>query len=423
MIGDRAEREDLHRVLEVCSELTAVATADGQLDKIVDVVARGARVSAAVVDGSLAVLATNTRDAVAGFPTVPDVLAEEGEAVSQLTKAASDTRRALSLPAFGHSAASLVVSPIVVGDDCVAHLLTAGRDVEETGEDDRIMITEHAAMVSGVILARRRVVAIAGARARRELFEGLLLVRDRSEAELDNWASHLGLAQDARHRVLVIIAEPGEDSRLQPVIDHIETFVSARLPTAVVVNRDTEVVALMPGEHDTALNRRLIDIGRSCRRAIASRFATAKTTAGVSDSHTGAREISTSYVEARRAVDIGRVLPGLSDVMVFSELGIHRLLAQVRDTAELDRFVDSVLGKLVEYDRTNGVDYCRTLSVYFREQGSPQRAARILHTHPNTVTYRVRRAEQIAGCDLSSYSDRLAVQLALEIVNGRGGAR
>jgi len=60
-------------------------------------------------------------------------------------------RRALSLPAFGSSAVSLVVAPILVGDDSVAYFLTAGRDSGETAEDTRIMVTEHAAMVSAVI--------------------------------------------------------------------------------------------------------------------------------------------------------------------------------------------------------------------------------------------------------------------------------
>jgi DNA-binding PucR family transcriptional regulator len=36
------------------------------------------------------------------------------------------------------------------------------------------------------------------------------------------------------------------------------------------------------------------------------------------------------------------------------------------------------------------------------------------------VAYRVRRIEEITGLSLSSYSDRLMLQVALEIVNGLG---
>ena len=65
----------------------------------------------------------------------------------------------------------------------------------------------------------------------------------------------------------------------------------------------------------------------------------------------------------------------------------------------------------------------KTLSVYLRENGSLQRAARLLHVHPNTVTYRLNRIEEITGLDLGQYRDRLMAQVALEIVDVLGERR
>ena len=61
-----------------------------------------------------------------------------------------------------------------------------------------------------------------------------------------------------------------------------------------------------------------------------------------------------------------------------------------------------------------------TLACYFRENNSPQRASRILHVHPNTVAYRVKRIEEITGLRLDNYSDRLIAQVALEILDSLG---
>ena len=36
--------------------------------------------------------------------------------------------------------------------------------------------------------------------------------------------------------------------------------------------------------------------------------------------------------------------------------------------------------------------------------------------HPNTVGYRLRRAEELSGLSLERYRDRLAAQVALEIL-------
>ena len=133
------------------------------------------------------------------------------------------------------------------------------------------------------------------------------------------------------------------------------------------------------------------------------------------------REGQDPYAEARRAVDTLRMLAGVGDVAVFGDLGIHRLLVRVRDVSDLREFATDVLGPLLEYERANDTDYLTTLTAYFRENNSPQRTAKRLHMHANTVAYRIRRIEEITGMTLSSYADRLVVQVAVEIVNGLGG--
>ncbi|WP_169816224.1 PucR family transcriptional regulator [Nocardia miyunensis] len=412
---------DLHQIVALCSELSGVATADGDLGQIVALVAGRAGVWAAVVDDSLSVLALGGGPEPGEADLLGTALDSDRETVAQLISAAAQMRRALSLPAFGARAVSLVVAPILVGDDAVAYLLTAGHDADETGEDTRIMVTEHAAMVSAVILGRRRVVAIAAGRARRELFDGLVLVGDRTEADIEGWARHLGIEPGHRQRVLLTAVDSPQGAPAPAVTDLVENLIATRCPTATVVNRGAEVVTLVPGDDDEGLARRLTGLAKLCRETVGARFPGIRIVAGLSDSHTGTARISTSYEEARRAVDIGRTFPGLSEVTVFADLGVHRLLAQVRDVAELGRFTRHVLGDLLDYDRANGTGFGETLAVYFRENASPQRAAALLHTHPNTVAYRLRRAAEIAGVDLGSYTDRLAVQLALEILNGLGG--
>jgi len=79
-----------------------------------------------------------------------------------------------------------------------------------------------------------------------------------------------------------------------------------------------------------------------------------------------------------------------------------------------------VLGKLSMHEHEHKSEYLTTLACYFRENNSPQRASRILHVHPNTVAYRVKRIEEITGLRLDNYSDRLIAQVALEILDSLG---
>jgi DNA-binding PucR family transcriptional regulator len=84
-------------------------------------------------------------------------------------------------------------------------------------------------------------------------------------------------------------------------------------------------------------------------------------------------------------------------------------------------FASEILGKLGGQERQRGTELLTTLSCYFRENSSPQRTARSLHVHPNTVAYRIRRIQEITGLQLDNYRDRLMAQVALEIIDALGG--
>ena len=413
----RDENAVLRDIVTIYSELSGLASQDTDPATVLSLVSERVGGSAALVDAGLEVLASAGADDLAGL-----LVAERG-ALARLVATAAATRRALTLPAAAEDVPSVVVAPIVLGDEPAAYLLTATRDEDGQAEDTRLMVTEHAAMICGIVLGRARVVAAAAGQARRELFDGLLLLGDRTDADFDNWARHLGIKPDQRHRVMTTVfrtagaagAGPGRETEIAA---EVERLLLTRCHAATVVNRGNEVVAV-------------VAVGRpGARPAGAGGHAVQDHGRGPLPGHRGlhrhrqpvrgAARIGTSYAEARHAVDTTTLMSGLGGVVTFAELGISRLLARVRDVADLHEFARDVLGDLLEHERTHGSDYLATLTVYFNENNSPQRSARRLHTHPNTVAYRVRRIEEITGLSLSSYSDRLMLQVALEIVNGLG---
>jgi sugar diacid utilization regulator len=283
-------------------------------------------------------------------------------------------------------------------------------------------VTEHAAGICGIVLGRARVVAAAAGQARRELFEGLLLLGDRAEADVDGWARHLGIKPDQRHRVLTTVvragdgAPPAREAELATAVEHL---LLAHCAAATVVNRGGEVVAVVAeNDDDPGALAALAAVATHCKTSIEARHPGAAVSAGIGNAYAGSARISTSYAESRHALDTTALMAGLGGVVAFADLGIARLLARVRDVRDLHDFARDVLGELLAHD--HGRDYLATLTVYFNENNSPQRSARRLHMHPNTVAYRVRRIEEITGLSLSSYSDRLMLQVALEIVNGVG---
>jgi hypothetical protein len=76
-------------------------------------------------------------------------------------------------------------------------------------------------------------------------------------------------------------------------------------------------------------------------------------------------------------------------------------------------FVSSVLGPLAADDGVTS-RLAVTLATYLRENRSRTQAAARLGVHPNTVSYRVRQAEELLGRDLRG--DFLDLQVALELL-------
>jgi sugar diacid utilization regulator len=314
----------------------------------------------------------------------------------------------------------------MVNHDVVAHLVTV-RPADPTSsgpeldDDLNLLLTEHAATICGIILGRERAVAAAGARARSELIEGLLLARDRDDGEAERWAGHLGFLLGVEHHVfaVAILDEPGGDPD-QPAPDRsrmlapAERVILRKIPDAIVVVRESEVVAVALVPPGRAGPDDVRALASQCRGAIVDRFPDVTVVAGIGGCCRQPVEISRSYAEARRAIDAAARMGTTPGVVAYDDLGIHRLLLQVPDLGELRSFATAVLGDLVR--DPSRAELLQTLSAWFRTGGSPQRTARALHLHANTVSYRIRRVEEITGLRLDGYQDRLLAQVACEIV-------
>jgi hypothetical protein len=117
--------------------------------------------------------------------------------------------------------------------------------------------------------------------------------------------------------------------------------------------------------------------------------------------------------EARHAADAAARRGERVAVVAGEETGVHRLVAAGMPD-ELRRSVrERVLGPLLAYDSAQRSDLVHTVRVFLECDGSPQVSAKALHIHVNTLRYRVRRAGELLGRDLTNFVDQVDVYLAL----------
>jgi sugar diacid utilization regulator len=429
----RLDRENaaLRELVTVYRYLSGLALQDADLAGVVQLISDRMTATVAVVTQLMDVLTA----AAPGVSADKAVAAVREHVVhprlGQVLRASRLSQRALRLPNVGGTPA-IIVAPILVGDEVPSYLITIDPADNIFGEDMSLLVTEHAATICGVILGRERVVAAAARRVRDDLVEGLLLGRGRDQSDTSRWAAHLGYDPARDHNVMAIAFDLPAPAATAPSLadaaaqrqriwESIEHFVATRAPDAIVSARESEVVivaAAPPEQGPAAMDARRL--AHACLARLAELFPAARVVIGIGGTCRDPREVARSYAQAQRTTQTLKRLGRAGTVSAFGDLGVLRLLLQVPDLAELRSFAADVLGKLAVHEQEHKSEYLTTLACYFRENNSPQRASRILHVHPNTVAYRVKRIEEITGLRLDNYTDRLIAQVALEILDALG---
>jgi PucR family transcriptional regulator, purine catabolism regulatory protein len=412
----------LRELVTVYQHLTGLTLQDADVSTVARLLAERTAATVAVVSRGLQVLAAASADAGTSDEVTEYVRAYlASPRLAAVLNSTAQTRRSLRLPDVG-DAVPVIVAPILVGDDVPAYLMTFGSGHKGDGGDMSLLVTEHAATICGVILGRERVVAAAARQVRDDLVEGLLL-GGRDTGDLGRWARHLGYDATREHRILAVAFEAAGPARaaagagafrkrVAAAIDH---FFTTRMPGAITSIRDDEVVIVVPEPAEAGR------LSSGCLARMRDLFPETTITIGIGGACQDPAEIARSYGQARRTIEAVQRLGRQGQVVAFEDLGIHRLLLQVPDLAELRAFAAEILGKLDPQEGQRGSDLLATLACYFRENSSPQRTARSLHVHPNTVAYRIKRIQEITGLQLGSYRDRLMAQVALEIIDALGG--
>lgn len=183
-------------------------------------------------------------------------------------------------------------------------------------------------------------------------------------------------------------------------------------PHAVTVVVDDVVYAVTPVVAADDARR----IAAAAEAACARMDATSRPVVAIS-------EVVPSFAQlprGRRDVDrVLRVLETLqadpSDqrrVAQYNEVRLDSLLLRLSDLLAEDE-AGGPLETLAEYDATHDSELVASVAAYFDAFGNVQAAAARLRLHPNTLRYRLRRAVEVGGLDLSDPDARLLAMLLL----------
>lgn len=126
-------------------------------------------------------------------------------------------------------------------------------------------------------------------------------------------------------------------------------------------------------------------------------------------------DVHRSYETSNMAYQLARL--GLQRILDYSEMGIYKILSDVKDSSVYPDFVEDTLGSLLRYDEENGTDYVQILQTFFANECSSIQTAAALYFHKNTMTYKLNKIREILGYDILKNENRMRIMVSFYIIS------
>jgi sugar diacid utilization regulator len=429
-ISQRAE--DVHRYL------MRLLLGGESLERITRSLAEAVRSDVLVEDAAGHLLeAAVAPDAV---DQVPGLAARQHPGVEALLRKAQAGHTAVEVAGPGDRPS--LVAPVVL-DDELAGRVWAFNATGDFGPFERRAL-ERGAMVVALAVSKLRTAQEVEWRLSREFLDDLLAVDGRSDPDSTLTRAHqLGLELSAPHTLVVVRPDPdGDDSvarlagnaaRLQRVLlTQVQRVVNAtgvgdarevHLPSptrnALVAARGEDVIVLWPsGDGEPSAP----ELAESLRSQIRSYVG--PVSVGLGPPSNAVTDYGDAYRLVAGALDLVQRAGQRDRVVALGDLGIYRLLLQVKRPEELIDFMHGVLQPLYEYDGRRDTTLVETLRAFLGCGFSAAATAEALMVHPNTISYRLRRIEELLGINCHDPEALLQFQFAflIERVLGEPGS-
>jgi sugar diacid utilization regulator len=281
-----------------------------------------------------------------------------------------------------------------------------------TGEREQAFVD--AAKLVALHLLRQRAGADVERRLRAELvasvLEGGPTARDA--------AARLGLS---RSRCCVVALGLGGvddasslEAQLQRLNGAFALHLSAIHPRSAVALLGDAVYGIVPhSNHGGGTDQRAVAVAGEFLDRIGD---PGEVVVGIGRAVDDASDLTVSRADADRALRVLRTGRATSRVARAEDVLTASLLLELGDLLAAERQeLHGPIAQLSAYDARHGAQMVETLRVWLDTFGNVGEAAEVLHVHPNTFRYRLRRLSAISGIDLDDAEARFAAMLELRL--------
>lgn len=431
----------LHRSEEIHNRLINLVLSGGNLQSLADTLAGLLRRQIVLSGPQGGIIQLSQNNGIGPYYSYEDLALDSARSV--LSHAFNISIGGVEL--FGSTVLStgredvrVLYMPIRLGTSQCAMLCALDSGHPEFDPMDSIALSQ-GVLAASVVMLKERAVTAAEQRMRNDLFRELLSDTGSTRPEILERARSLGW--DLTRKYVVAIVSPTDKDAMNIDVDEssaeekadaiyspasIDAIYSASVdlvaeysPRSIVMQKDGLVV-ILPHIQGEFGRENVLNQARALIEAIQERCVLnpphVEPTGAIGRVYKDLSDLSRSYDEARRALSL-RHTARLHQTLVHSdEMAVFELLVQVLGKSDQRDALLSAIAPLIEYDRTKGSELVRTLECYFDCGQHLDMVASYLDIHPNTVKYRLRRAQEIVGFDLLQPNYQMTSHLATKLV-------
>ena len=233
------------------------------------------------------------------------------------------------------------------------------------------------------------------------LLDNLLLV------DIYNRAKKLHIATEVRRVVFII--ESNRD-RVNAALETVRAYLGPKSKDFVTAVDEKNVIVvkeLAPGEGYEEMYK----VAKDMKDAVEQEGEDIRVALGTIVGEI--KEVSSSYKEARMALDVGKIFFDDRAINAYSDLGIDRLIYQL-PIPLCKMFIREI------FDGRSPDDFdeetLTTINKFFENSLNVSETSRQLYIHRNTLVYRLDKLQKSTGLDLRVFEDAITFKIALMVV-------
>lgn len=260
-----------------------------------------------------------------------------------------------------------------------------------------------------------------------DIVNNILNGKVHSTQELQRDIKLLGIPMDGDYRIVVCNLGYNREAdgfnekvKYTNVLNNAITVSFSRAKIQNDMDRVIVIQQVDPNQKKEEYRKELKDIVMKIQKKITAKNKDLRVRAGVGKVVHGVMNIPDSFKEAGDSLMFIDILgennaDGMSKVMMFSDMGIFKLLCQLDDADMMMEYIPESLKKLYNYKKQQRQDLILTLKTYLEHNQNLTKTAQDLFVHYKTAAYRIERITQITGIDFDNPNEVLSVRIGLVV--------